>query len=522
MWTFFLHDDIIPKENKNNKGGKMKIDKKDVLHIIIIIVGMLFIAIPILHSNLWFDESYSVAICNHTFGEIWSIGSHDVHPVLYYWVLHFINLIFGNNIIIYRIFSWLCASLIGILGFTHIRKDFGKRVGILFSFFSFFLPVITVYVGEVRMYTFAMLLVTIMCIYAYRIYKNEGKKQIKNWLLFAFASLASAYTHYYGLMAAGIVNLILFIYFVKRAWEQKKFTYEIKAFFIVGILQIVLYLPWVISLLSQMKVMSSTHFWIYLKFPDTLVEFFTFQFTGNLEKTKYINNFYAMLFGIILCAYLIYLYIRNRKTKKEEMFPIKLSFEVYIGVILGACLMSVLLKTPIIYARYMLCVTGIFIFMLAYYMAKRGNTYMTIIICILCMIVGTVITINLCRDNYDSSNQEPFAYLRENIEENDILFCSNEGSGFVVSANFPNHFLYFWDDAYWNVEEGYKAFGKHMKTIYNLEEIKDVTGRIWVLDAMGYGLLEKLQTEYNVEVIEQNAYSTRYHGFQYSFALIEK
>ena len=342
----------------------MRLDKKDILHIVVIIIGMIFVAIPVFHNNLWFDESYSVAIANHTFKEIWTIGANDVHPVLYYWMLHIINLIFGNQIICYRLFSYICAVIVGVLGFTHIRKDFGKNVGILFSFFSFFLPTIVVYTAEIRMYTFAMLLVTVMSIYAYRIYKNQGNKQIKNWIIFTICSLASAYTHYYGLMAAGIVNLIMFIYFVTKAVKNKKFTYEIKIFIICGILQITLYLPWIISLLGQMKQMSSTHFWIYLKFPDTIIEFLTFQFTGNLEKTKYTSDTYAILFSIVILGYLVYTCVRNIKNEEKENLAVKLSIVVYIGVILGACAMSVVLNTPIIYARYMLCVTGLVIFVM--------------------------------------------------------------------------------------------------------------------------------------------------------------
>lgn len=502
----------------------MKLDKKDIIHLIIIVVGILFVSIPVFHNNLWFDESYSVAIANHSFSEIWTIGANDVHPVLYYWVLHIINLIFGNNIMIYRIFSLICAAILGILGFTHIRKDFGKDIGILFSFFSFFLPLIVVYTAEIRMYTFAMLLVTLMAIYAYRIYKNQGNKQIKNWILFAVFSLASAYTHYYGLMAAGIINLIMFVYFVRKAYKEKKFTYEIKAFLISGIAQIILYIPWIVSLLGQMGRMSSTHFWIYLKFPDTLIEFFTFQFTGNLEKTKYISDGIAIIFSIIVTAYLIYIFIKRIKNKNEdkENISIKLVIGVYVGVIIGACLMSIVMKTPIIYARYMLCVTGLFIFFISYYIAKSGNKYITSIICILCIITGIFITSNLCKDNYDKTNQEPFEYLRENVQEGDILVCSNEGSGFVVSANFPDNFLYFYDESFWNVEEAYKAFGKHMKTIYNLDELENVKGRIWVLDAASFGFLEKIQSKYDVNVIEQNQYVTKYHKFEYSFALIEK
>ena len=501
----------------------MNIEKKDILHIAIIVIGMIFLAIPIFHSNLWFDECYSVAICNHTFKEIWTIGANDVHPILYYWVLHIINLIFGNNIMMYRIFSWGCACLIGMLGFTHIRKDFGKNVGLLFSFFSLFLPTITVYAGELRMYTFAMLLVTVMCIYAYRIYKNEGKRQIKNWILFAIFSLASAYTHYYGLMAAGIVNLIIFTHLVRKVWKTKEFIYDMKAFIISAVVQIILYIPWVVSLLLQMSQVSKG-FWITFTFPDTIIEFFKFQFTGNLGGTEYIKNLYAILFGIFVCGYLIYLYIKKIKRKekqKEEKNIVLLPLAVYIGVILGASIVSIIMKRPIIYARYMLCVTGVFIFFLAYSFAK-GNKYIVTILCILCILMGSCITIKLCKDNYDKTNQEPFKYLRENIEENDILICQNELSGFAIPTNFPNNYFYFYDEENWNVEKAYKAFGKHMKTIYNLDEIKDITGRMWILDNPNYGLLEKIQNEYEVNVIDKKSYSTRYHGFQYTFALIEK
>ena len=64
----------------------MKINNK-YLHIAIIVIGIIFISLGAFHTNLWFDESYSVGMANHSFEEIWTIGSHDVHPVLYYWIL---------------------------------------------------------------------------------------------------------------------------------------------------------------------------------------------------------------------------------------------------------------------------------------------------------------------------------------------------------------------------------------------------------------------------------------------------
>ena len=176
--------------------GKLKQNKMLVWHIITIMVGIICISLSAFHSNTWFDESYSVGMAGHSFGEIWSIGIYDVHPILYYWLLHIINIIFGNQIVLYRLLSVLAICVLGILGLTHIRKDFGPKVGLLFSFFVYFLPVNLVYAGEIRMYSLTMLFVTLIAIYAYRIYKNGNEKQIKNWVLFGIFSLASCYTHY--------------------------------------------------------------------------------------------------------------------------------------------------------------------------------------------------------------------------------------------------------------------------------------------------------------------------------------
>ena len=113
----------------------------------------------------------------------------------------------GNSILSFRLVSTACVIIVAILGYTHIRKDFGEKVGIIFSFLVLFMPVVLAYSGEIRMYTMAMLFVTIMAIYAYRIYKSGVSN--KNWIIFSIFQLSLlAYTHYYAL-AASCCDLIL-------------------------------------------------------------------------------------------------------------------------------------------------------------------------------------------------------------------------------------------------------------------------------------------------------------------------
>lgn len=517
-------NDII---SKKIGGDKMK-NKMKVLHIAIIILGTIFIALSAFHANVWFDEAYSVAIANHSYSEIWTIGGHDVHPILYYWILHTLFFIFGNNILVFRIFSVLVMTILGIIGYTHIRKDFGEKIGILFSFLVLFFPVNLVYSGEIRMYSLAMLLVTLMAIYAYRIYRNKEEKKIKNWVFFAIFSLASAYTHYYALMAAGIINLMLFIYLVLQTRKTKKISFDMKAFIASAIFQIVCYLPWLLYLLLQMKHVSDG-FWIGITFPDTLIEFFTFQFTGNLGGNLYISNLWAGIFGIFICGYMIYLYVHpkkeGRESKKEEdkkqMHPAKLAILIYGLIILAAYLIS-LLWHPIFYPRYMLCISGLFLFFIAFSMAKLGNKYINTAIIGIILILSLIINVNLIKMNYSKTNQEPLEYLKENLQESDLLVYENNGNGYVVAANYPEQKQYLWNKEKWNIQEAYQAFGKDITIIDELDELKDYMGRILVVNTNDYAIADRIEQKYEVKIVDKQSFKTEYKDLSYTFTILEK
>ena len=186
-------------------------------HIALIVFGIIFVSLGAFHNNLWFDEAYSVGIARQSFGDIWTIGGHDVHPVLYYWILRIINLIAGQSIVAYRIASVVPIAAIIILGYTHIRKDFGEKIGFIFTFLSVFLSSMATYAIEVRMYSWAALTITLLSIYAYRLAKEDNTR---NWIIYGISSIASIFLHYYGLMAAGLINVVLLIHLIRN--KRKK------------------------------------------------------------------------------------------------------------------------------------------------------------------------------------------------------------------------------------------------------------------------------------------------------------
>lgn len=494
---------------------KKKKDKILILNIIIIILGTIFISLGAFHTNIWFDESYSVAISNHSFSEIWNIGGNDVHPVFYYIMLKIVSLIFGNNILVFRLFSIVPIAILSILGITHIRKDYGERTGIIFSFLTLFLPIISAYSSEIRMYTWVMLFVTITAIYANRIYKNE--LSIKNWVIFALFSLLSAYTHYYGLMFAGIINVILFIYLLKNRKEKNK---NLKIFIIQAVVECLLYVPWLYYFIKQLTSVRGGY-WIKLEFPDILYNVLGIQYMGSL------SNIFGFCFAICLYIYLGFVIYRCKK-ERISIKNARNSLLLYVLIVFIAFLIS--LKSPILYPRYLMTITGLLIFFIADIMAKEKSKYITIEICIIIFVTSLISNINIINTNYDNTNMKQIEYLEENIKDDDIIVYSNIGNGSVFAVYFKDNKQYFYNGDHWNVEEAYKAYGPQMETVEDLDFLKDYKGRIWIIDSADSSFYnDKFKTD-DYKVIDSkviktkypSSFDTNYSGYEYNIILIEK
>lgn len=427
----------------------MKRISKKYIHIAIIIIGIIFILLSAFHDNIWFDESYSVSIARHSFSEIWEITGHDVHPPLYYWLLHIVWMIFGNNIIALRIFSALSIALLGILGYTHVRKDFGDKVGCLFTFFVYFLPIMSRYSQEIRMYSLACLLVTVMSIYAYRFYKSvKEKKQFKeinkNLIIFAVFSILSCYTHYYALATAGLMNLILFVFLIKNIIkcnkerildeQTKKFSIKIlRNFILIAVVQIVLYIPWLIFLVQQVTRVSGG-FWIQLGI-NTLVEVPSIQFRTQVDSNINASAIISLVVAILMYVYIGY-QIYKAKKNKEYILPGVVPIIIYITVIIAVVVIS-LIGSPILVARYLLTLTGLYIFILAFFIAKEQRKWVIGLICTIVLILGCVGNYNNIKSNYDGTNKDVINFMKEEIQKDDIIVYNEIGVRRSVGNLFP-------------------------------------------------------------------------------------
>lgn len=481
-------------------------------HIAVIVIGIIFVSLGAFHSNLWFDESYSVGLARHSFGEIWSIGGHDVHPILYYWMLRIVYLITGGSIMAYRIFSVIPIALMIVLGYTHIRKDFGEKTGFIFSFLAAFLPEMAQYAIEIRMYSWAILSVTILAIYANRLIKEDDTK---NWIIFGLSSLASIYLHYYGLMAAGLINVFLLVYLIIK--KRKKGIIFIVSF---GVIQGLAYLPWLVNFATQLSNVSGGY-WIGFSFPKTPMELLSSQLAGYVKTSDYTGLLVPTVLALELYAYMIYKTYKYAKAK-ENLNAFKWSVIVYFAVIVAAIIITAVMKTSILYYRYLFVITGLYIFAISFILGKEQNKIEVISILSVIAVLGVYNNIVMMKDNYDYSNQEPIKYIKENMQEGDTIAFSNLGGGFVAAIHFVDNKVYFYNPENWGVEEAYKAFGPNYETCVTEDFVDNCSNRVWVIDDHNGSFYEDLFESKDYKKVSEKEFFTKYHDYNYKVILLEK
>lgn len=378
----------------------------------------------------------------------------------------------------------------------------------LFSFFAMFLPTMLTYALEIRMYSWTAVFVTLMAIYMYRFIKQ---KDLKNLVLFGIFSILSCYMHYYALACAGLLNLGLIIYVIRKKDEFGKNM--LTKFIIVEVLQVLLYLPWFVCFVKQ-ALRVGTGFWITIEFPQILIDILNFQFKASLQELV------PTIFASLLYIYLIYLIIKNIK-KKEDIKVAIIPIAIYIIIIIVMALVSRI--SAILYARYLFTITGLLIFAISYLLAKENNKFIIGIICGAITIMSLMNLVNIKEENYDKSNGEIVSFLKENVQENDIIVYSDMGNG-GISAVFLNETeQYFINLGNWSIEDAYKAYAPQMGVKATLGgAIDEAKGRIIIVDTADSTLYNQIKDNEEYETILTQKIEAKYHNYVFNVAIIEK
>ncbi len=194
-------------------------------------------------ESVWLDEATTYFLSSDTLFGIYEATKNDVHPPLYYFVVHFF-LFDGRSEILLRfpsmVFGVLAIPVLYMLG----TRLFSVKEGLISSFLLSISLSHIYYSQEARMYSM-MVFLTLGSIFFF--YAAIEDKRNSFWFLFVVLTVLNIYTHYFGFFIFPIeilyFTILLFSYENGKLLFRSKLLPQAKVFFISVASVIVLIIP---------------------------------------------------------------------------------------------------------------------------------------------------------------------------------------------------------------------------------------------------------------------------------------
>lgn len=338
--------------------------RSNVIYIVLSAIALLLFSVMnyIKGWSFDFDETFSLAMIEHSFSDICTITARDFHPPLSYFILKIFSWIIepflGGDLYIYRQTAVVGYFIAFFLCMFPIRRLWGKRVSII-TILLFILTPISFYIySNFRMYAWAMPFVLGSFVYAVDAYRSNTKWA---WIKLSLFTLAAMYTHYYALIASFVIYVILFFFLL-----QKKEKSAINNYLISGVGLIVLYLPWLYFFLGQLATVKEDY-WIGTPALSDIIFAVQYYFTPKYYTEKYVDLLSnsqllaiipLLLLSVLAIVGLAYYRVKNREEKANVLTSV-FAFAVLL-VSLAMVMLYTYLVSPVYHIRYLMCYFGLF------------------------------------------------------------------------------------------------------------------------------------------------------------------
>ena len=387
--------------------------RKDVLiGMVLLLIAAVVRLIGLGLDSLWFDEVFSVRIARLGVSEIVSLAARDVHPPLYYLLLHFWTKLFGDTEFAVRMLSAVFSGLTVFVVYRLALMLFNRRTAIYTALLTALSPLQVFYAQEARMYALLACLSTIS-VYFFLRWLKDGERLPA--VLYVISTALLLYTHLYALF----VVLAQFLYFamllfVARDVFRERWRAWLTMCFITGLL----FVPWMLIAFQQAS-RATGHFWI--KEPDWLAPLGTLiEYSGSLWVALLLLPLFA--YGVKRCC-------GQHAAAQVSPFGHLKTF-LLLWLVLPICLPFILSKvmTPFYLTKYTLAASlPFYLFTAIGLIQVRKTVAQTILILLICISLATVL-----RGELNTLKRERWRDAAYNVERQamagDVVLFNSAGS----------------------------------------------------------------------------------------------
>ncbi|MFN8500091.1 MAG: glycosyltransferase family 39 protein [Anaerolineae bacterium] len=235
------------------------------------LVGILVLALALRlyridAQSFWYDEGTSVVLATRDLATISQGAAADIHPPLYYFILHYWEGLFGQSEAAVRSLSALMGVALVLLTWAIGKRLFGTLAALAGALLVAVSPVAIYYSQETRMYTQAAMFgaAAFLAMLAFiesspRIAPTSvgpssprvAPTSVGSYLplvLYTIAALAALYSHYFAFTIPLVANIVVALWALRyRRWRA------VGAWVVAQIVVGALFLPWLLYTLDAIR-----------------------------------------------------------------------------------------------------------------------------------------------------------------------------------------------------------------------------------------------------------------------------
>lgn len=433
-------------------------------------------------TSMRLDEAQSLFQTNRDMAGVLNLVAQDVHVPLYHTLLHYWQILFGNDIFTARIMSLVFFVLLIPAVYVLARYIYNWQVGLFAALLVTISPFLSWYGSEARMYSLLALL-TVLHQFAFLKLFREGKSI--HWILFTLTAILGIYTHYF--FAFVLLCEALFFLLYRHDFAAKK---AFRKFVVSTIFVAAALVPW-LYYVRQLGTASNTQ--PNLGEPTSVDLFNTYsQFIFGFQVDS-LNTIIVSLWPIIVLLAFFGLQ-RNKTIKKETIF---LVLAATIPVI-AAFIVSVTIR-PFYQSRYLIVALPVLLLFISWLVSIYPRTVALILRVII--VVATLGLFAIQVSSPDTPVKENYRgaieYLSENASSKDVI---------IVSAPFtiyPTEYYYegtakVTTQPIWNrFEQGSVPAFNEQKLPDEVKQNTDSYQRAWLMLSFDQGYNEKIRQYYD-------------------------
>lgn len=429
----------------------MEVNKTQIGQIFFALSILLFIYMlinPLTHVIGNIQEYFTLTLINFPISDILHISAGDTNPPLYYLLAKgFGKLITAVGLTsemfyLLKIFSIIPYAIILIVSTTKIRKDYGWFTAGLFALAVGAMSELFIGSLLLRPYSWAVLFIILAFVFF-----RDALDDNKSLILFTAFSILAAYTHYYALITAVCLYIILLANTIAKNRDKIKYVaISIAAF-------VILYIPWIPSLINFLGSVNALG---KLSLDSAVQSLSHFAYSGDT-----LFSIITLLIFIILAA----IYFKDSEEDNTYLFA---GIGAYAGTIVIILLMSVIIK-PLLVPQGLLPASAILWLVISVMVSRiKGKRMFLISLALIALLlISGIGGMFATSDDLYKSGTEQMDTLEKIVQDDNAIT--------VITS--PNMMMYFLDYAnltdMYCINEDY-VYGENMARLHEIFDFKNV------------------------------------------------